>query len=70
MGKYFFDITLVMGSGSWAGIYDVLTKTVLEIAICLAQFDPSLVCGIIDDAFWVDFFNSKQVVTTKADQVQ
>lgn len=55
LGKYFYDITLVMGSGSSAGIYDVLAKTVLAIAICLSLFDPSLASQVIDDAFWVDF---------------
>jgi hypothetical protein len=48
-GKYFAELCLVFGAASSPGIYDRAAKTVLDVALRLAQFPAEMVCQHLDD---------------------
>jgi hypothetical protein len=49
LGKDFFELALIFGTSSSAGIFDRLAKIVLHVALHRAKFPAALVCQHLDD---------------------
>lgn len=63
LGKFFFELCLVFGGKSSAGLYDRLAKVILWIALELAQFPHHLCVQHLDDVCAASPANSTLVNT-------